>query len=239
MPDRGEAVLALWERGLGHAGWARGDALLQAADEGTAPRTLGERTVGLLKLHAALFGPEIELLSHCPSCDSVAHFTSDCDALIEHLPAAASAEAQCLEVEDVAIEFRLPAIADLTAASIADTDEGFARRVIDRCVLTCTRDGETVPISALPDLVLDALSRRMETLDPGAAVLFALDCPQCAAHWSAPLDVGELVWQKVQVSAERLLLDVDALARAYGWTERDVLNLSPARRAAYLQIVTA
>jgi hypothetical protein len=218
--------------------------LLQESDDITAPRTpggrtLGERTVRLLKLHAALFGTEMELLSHCPSCGSVAHFTSDCEALTEQLPAVASDAAQRLELDDVAIEFRLPVTADIAAASTENTDEGFARRVLDRCVLTCTRDGEDVSVSALPDAVLDALSRRMEMLDPGATVSFALDCPQCATHWNARLDVGQLVWQKVQVSAERLLLDIDVLARAYGWTEEDVLSLSPARRAAYLQIVTA
>ena len=43
----------------------------------------------------------------------------------------------------------------------------------------------------------------------------------------------------MRTAAERLFLDIDALARAYGWTEREILNLPPARRAAYLQIVTA
>jgi hypothetical protein len=89
----------------------------------------------------------------------------------------------------------------------------------------------------MPEPVLDALSRHMETLDPGASVSFALDCPQCATHWQAPLDVGEMLWQKVRAAAERVLLDIDMLARAYGWTEREVLRLSPLRRAAYLQMV--
>ena len=63
--------------------------------------------------------------------------------------------------------------------------------------------------------------------------------PGLRAHWAAPLDTGQLVWQQVRTAAERLLLDIDALARAYGWTEREMLSLPPARRAAYLQIVTA
>jgi hypothetical protein len=33
------------------------------------------------------------------------------------------------------------------------------------------------------------------------------------------------------------LLDVDALARAYGWSEPQVLALSATRRAAYLQLI--
>ena len=37
--------------------------------------------------------------------------------------------------------------------------------------------------------------------------------------------------------AERTLADVDTLARAYGWTEAEVMELSPTRRAAYLQLL--
>ena len=48
-----------------------------------------------------------------------------------------------------------------------------------------------------------------------------------------------VLWQKVRAGAERVLLDIDMLARSYGWTEREVLRLSPLRRAAYLQMATA
>jgi hypothetical protein len=111
--------------------------------------------------------------------------------------------------------------------------------LIERCVLSCSHEGESVPVGQLPVEALDALSRHMEMLDPCATVSFALECPQCATGWNAPLDVGQMVWQKVQAAAERLLLDVDALARSYGWTESEVLSLSPRRRAAYLQLVAA
>jgi len=36
--------------------------------------------------------------------------------------------------------------------------------------------------------------------------------------------------------AEGKLLPADMLARAYGWTEQEVMHLSPTRRAAYLQL---
>jgi hypothetical protein len=79
----------------------------------------------------------------------------------------------------------------------------------------------------------------MEALDPAASVSFALTCPQCATHWDARLDLGHLVWQKVQAAAERLLLDIDTLARTYGWTESEVIGLSPTRRAAYVQMAAS
>ena len=238
------ALLTLWEGALGQSAGARGDALLRASPEGGQPaRTLGERNAGLLDLHARLFGGEIELLSRCPACATVAQFSGSCDALAARMrPGLEAASPFRLQTQGHIVEFRLPDSADIAIACAnegAEDDEDFALDLLERCVLACTREGTNVPVRQLPETVLDALSQHMETLDPGASVSFALDCPQCATHWQAPLDVGELLWQKVRAAAERVLLDIDVLARSYGWTEREVLRLSPLRRAAYLQMVTA
>jgi hypothetical protein len=53
----------------------------------------------------------------------------------------------------------------------------------------------------------------------------------------ATLDPAEFLWAAAEAQARRLLLEVDALARAYGWREPDVLALPPARRRAYLELV--
>jgi hypothetical protein len=68
-------------------------------------------------------------------------------------------------------------------------------------------------------------------------VLVSLDCPECGAGFDADLDPAAFVWAEVEARARRVLIEVDALARAYGWTEADVLALSESRRAAYLAIV--
>lgn len=242
--DDTQALLTLWECALGQPAGVRDDALLRASFEGAEPaRTLGERNARLMELHARLFGREIELLSHCPVCHTVAQFSGNCDALAAQMwPRLDDAPPHRLEAQGHVIEFRMPDSADIAIASADEGDEGdegFTQRLLDRCVRACTCEGTDVPVRQLPVPVLDALSQHMETLDPGASVSFALDCPQCATHWQAPLDVGDMLWQKVRAAAERVLLDIDTLARAYGWTEREVLRLSPVRRAAYLQMVTA
>ena len=73
-------------------------------------------------------------------------------------------------------------------------------------------------------------------LDPAAALSFAVDCPACACQWDAAFDPARSLWSFVQSRAEQTLLDVDALARRYGWNEAEVLALSPTRRRAYLQL---
>lgn len=233
-------LLMLWECGLGRAGWSRADALLEAASGArVTARTPGELNAALVALHARMFGRSMDLLSHCPSCGVVAQFSCDGDTLVQAESDGPATPVFIVEEDNHRVEFRLPEPADLESSGPDESPEAFADRVIARCVLASTRDHVSVPTSELPISVLDAVSQRMEALDPDASLSFALACPECAARWSAPLDLGELVWQKVQAAAEHLLLDIDALARAYGWTEADVLRLSPERRAAYVQMVTA
>ena len=249
----GEALLALWELGIGCAPMLRAEALLAAAEPDAAPPAcLGERNRRLLALQARLFGPALVLTSRCPTCGAVAEFDVDCMALLGRLPPGEPSEVHRLAWASLAIAFRLPRAEDVARAAettahgaIAPPSEGtttadaFAMRLVARCFVSADRDGATVPLEALPPAALDAVSVRMEALDPAARIEFAVDCPECTQRWSAPLDPAAILWRLLQSAAEALLLDVDALARAYGWREADVLALSPTRRAAYLQMVSA
>jgi len=229
------AVLALWERALGLPATARDAALLEVMG-GAAPRTLGERNVVMLRLHARLFGRALALRSHCPECGAAAGFESDCVALAAGLPVAGAAPPYVLETDAHRIEFRLPTAADVAAAAASAAGDEFALRLLDLCVLDCRRGDTRVAVPDLPDRVLESLSSRIEALDPGAALSFVVECPQCAVRWNASFDAGLALWEKIRAAAERVMLEVDALARAYGWTEREVLELSALRRAAYLQL---
>lgn len=228
-----DGLLALWERTLGPSGGVRDDLLLQ----GEPPaRTLGGRNTRLLALHTRWFGAELALLSHCPACAGVVEFAADGERLMAQMAAGDDGAAHCVELLGHQVEFRLPGADDVAAAAAAEDDDTFAQAVLERCVLGCTHDGAPLAVKQLPAPLCEAISQQMEALDPAASLSFAVECPDCATQWDARLDLGQLVSQKLQAAAERLLLDVDALARAYGWTEAEVLALSPVRRAAYLQM---
>lgn len=236
----GHALLALWEGALAQPDALRGDAVLRhACDEDPPALTLGERNLRLGTLHAQLFGRGLDLLSHCPACGTVAQFSGDCAALLDSRAAQGGAPHR-IEADGWVLSFRLPGPVDVQAAAAHGDGNGdvFARHLLERCVLACTCDGEPCAPHDLPLAVLDRLSQRIEALDPAACVSFALACPHCAARWEARLDLGDLLWRKLQAAAERLLLDIDALARNYGWSEYEVIALSPTRRAAYVQMAT-
>ena len=61
------------------------------------------------------------------------------------------------------------------------------------------------------------------------------DCIACGETWTDRLDVVGYVWEEITERARRLLDDVHGLAAHYGWSEREILAMSGARRDAYLR----
>lgn len=219
-------ALSLWERAISRRGVARDEALLDAA-----PTSLSERNRLALQRYAAMFGSRVELLGNCPHCGESVEFDIDVDQCARQLPEDADGRGQwheCVE-EGATVRFRLPTTVDLhVLGDIADADV-FAEALLARC----TEPGLPISLAAR-----EAICRRIEALAPAASVSFALSCPACSGQWNAPLDAMELLWRGLRGHAEQLLADIGLLARAWGWSERDILAMSPVRRAAYLQLAT-
>ena len=93
-----------------------------------------------------------------------------------------------------------------------------------------------MPAAGLSEDVMEAIASRLAAADPLAEVLIDLSCLACRHQWQVLLDIERFLWTKISVLARRLLQEVHALASAYGWTEREILALSPARRQSYLEM---
>jgi hypothetical protein len=234
-----DTLLAIWEVGASVDPKERDCAMLSAQGR-LVPSSLGERNGALFRLRSTLFGKLQQLRCNCPKCTAACDFSVDCDELeraAKPLPDAASA--QRVSCEGYEVSFRVPLAEDVEAAEIAK-GASFEDRLLKRCIMIeegCA--GPSCDVFGLPSRVLEAINNRMEELEPGASISFELACPECGYSWNAPMDVGKVLWSEVQAQAERLFLDIDALARAYGWSEESILALSPTRRAAYLQLVRA
>jgi hypothetical protein len=229
--EREAALLELWDAAAGAAPWERDDILLRAA--GTTTEELGARNAALLGLRARFFGNRWPLAATCPACGASCEFEVDCTEIASRLePAGDGRTVHVLETGDRELHFRLPDANDLREAAREQDARGAAQALLRRCLFDASADD-------LADETVDALSARMEVLAPGAHLAFALDCPDCGRAWQSALEVGDALWSEWRSAAERVLLEVDALARAYGWSESQILALSPVRRAAYLQLVGA
>ena len=241
MPDLSAAArLDLWQAAEWQDPVERALVLAAAADaDPTRPDELaalpvGRRDTRLLALHAALGGRALGATAPCPACGEHAEFEVDPEALL----ARTAEPAPCAPVETsgFSVGWRLPDSVDVAAAAAA-ADAATAERVLlERCVTAAGGPDGEVDAAALPADVRAALARAMAESDPLAEVLVALSCPACETAFAADLDLSAFVWAELRVHAQRLLREVDVLARAYGWTEAEVLALDDRRRAAYLEL---
>jgi hypothetical protein len=234
------ALLGAWERGLGQPPADRALALLAAGLPETrvdelAELSIGRRDARLMALRELTFGQEVTAVVACPNCSERLELTFPLgDVRVtadEEQP-----ERLSLTAEGFEVQVRLPNSHDLAAAARAPDGEAARATLLRRCLLLARRDGVAAGPEKLPPGVAEAIARAMEAADPQANVQLILSCPACLQRGTADFDIGAFFWTEVDAEAERLLRDVAALARAYGWREADVLALSPRRRQLYLEL---
>ncbi len=229
-PPSESELLSLWEQGLARhpidralllCSWARPE----LPGERLAGLPLGVVNTALLRMRARLFGPRIELQVRCEQCGEQLAV----GLVVDELLADADQGDDRGEVDVGAFRFRVPDSRDMASVASELDAEAAALRLLERCCIA--HPGTAVPALAA---MLGDVEARLEAADPIADLRLAVSCEACGHAWNATLDAGALLWDEVRRHAEGLLGQVAALARAYGWTERDVLALSPRRRAAYL-----
>jgi hypothetical protein len=230
-------LLAVWERGLAQPESGRALALHGAARPAADPAELlaapiGAREADLYALRRALFGERMQVVTECAACGEVMEF--DLDA--RSLGAVPDGEPLRVAEDGWVVDLRLPAVADLAAAAAIGDPAEARRTLVTRCTLSARRDGRPVDPDELPDRVLRRVAEAAERADPAAETTLRIGCPECGESTLAELDIAAYLWAELDSWARDLLLDVHLLATAYGWTEPEILALSPLRRGYYLEL---
>ena len=216
-------LLDAWE-----AGWAcnpleQGLAML-AADPGTDPAglaqlSISERERALFALRAALFGTAVEGVSACPRCGT------DVEIAFDHGDLLGTAGAAPDSVSVGGGRYRLPTSADVAAVLAGPADDADLA-LVRRCALPGA-------IEADPDAVAAAWA----AADPVLDIALRLACPECRYEWSEPFDIVSYLWSELDAWCRDTVVEVHDLARAYGWSEPDVLAMTAWRRQCYLGLV--
>lgn len=234
--------LDVWERAAGPGPLARDLALLEGAFPEAGRETLaglgiGRRDAALLEVYRATYGPWLEGVLDCAACGTALELSIDASLLSAgEGPAAPPGGWTAIEVEGYELHFRLPDSADLMATAAAGSPDA-GRAELTARVLRAWRDGEPVAACDLPPRILGEALEAMSAHDPLAETLVDTTCPSCGATCVALLDAGTFLWARIEADARTLLGEVDTLARAYGWSEREILALGARRRGAYLDLV--
>jgi hypothetical protein len=232
------ALLAAWEEGAAQPPIERGLTLLAAAWPETAAGQwaeigIGERDRQLLRLREELFGSRFEATARCPECDERLELTFATQDVFLPPPAMPRAEdGLCIELSGYEVAYRLPTSGDLLAAQA-----GGRGALLERCIRTVRYGGRDADVTGLPEEIAQAVAAGMAQADPQAEVRIEMACPACFHRWSMPFDILSYLWGEIEDWARRLLLEVHLLASAYGWSERDIVAMSPRRRRMYLDMV--
>ena len=233
MNHSSPTVLDLWEAGLQVAPASRAVLLLQATGEDDiSDWSVGRRDRSLLERYCSA-GGTIDATTGCPTCGAAMDVSLDPRRL-----AAGEVRGQVtVEHDGYVVSARPPTVADLHDLPADGDEESMRWFLLERCVGSAARGGERLRARDLPGDVVDVVERALDEADPAADIRLELTCEECRTAWTESLDPVVFAWAVVESSARRLATDVHLLAHSYGWSEQEILALSPFRRHLYLSAV--
>jgi hypothetical protein len=234
-------LFAAWERGLPQDPVQRALTLLamawpeRSADE-WASTIIGERDGYLLRLRDEVFGSEIEATTACATCGERLVLSFTTHSIKAAPPALPAKDGRFgLRINGYQIAYRLPTSADLIA--VTENAEGNGREILLKRCVDVSKNEQPVDPSQLSERVLKLVIEQMAAADPQAEVQIELACPACGHQRSVVFDILSYLWSEIDDWAHRLLIEVHALASAYGWSEAEIMTMSARRRNLYLQMI--
>lgn len=235
-------IIHVWERGQGKPYLEQAMLLLTAAlphvdRDQLADLTIGQRDAVLLALREKTLGPTLQMYDRCAQCSESLEFTvSTSDIRMMEISEEKPAERE-LRRSGYVVRYRLPDSWDLAFVRELGDVARARSQLLQKCILEARYDETAIWPEDLPHEVVIALTEQMEEDDPQADIQFNVRCPTCGFTWQTIFDIVPYLWTEISVAAQRLLIDVHALACAYGWDQDDILAMSAARRRFYLEIV--
>jgi hypothetical protein len=230
-------LMDAWEGASGQHPVDRALTLLSACSgesrQELAALSIGRRDARLLDLYERLFGATLDAFAECPQCGEALEYGLSTHDLLTASPE--SGVPLLLETGDAVWRLRLPDSFDLRAASECSSVEQARKALLQKCVVE--RGLPEMPLDELPESMVERIASRLAEADPQAETLVDLTCCACRHAWQVLFDIEVFLWVKIGAMVRRLIREVDALARAYGWREHDILALSAVRRQAYLEMV--
>lgn len=234
-------LLDAWECGLEEPSYERALTLLATAMPETEAAELeqwsiGRRDASLLQLREILFGQQLVCVATCLHCGTALELdftTTDITAP----PAVRDSLTFSLSTANGEYVVALRPINTVDLRAVANQPHG--GQLLRRSVVQALRNGEPCSADSLPPELSGEIAWRVETADPQAAVQLDLRCAECGYSWAATFDIASFLWSEVDYWAERTLREVHLLASSYGWSEAEILAMTPRRRQRYLDMVTA
>lgn len=212
--------------------------------------SIGDRQTLLLRLRRLMLGNTMQCLLQCPFCAEKMDLQPKVDDLIVQSDADPQLHYQHFVdagIERLCVKFHLPTGKDVEkAAAIARAVPGDASALLaQRCIESVTTVGceldvpKEIEFRDWPNSLLSEVSAQIEQFDPQAEVKLQLVCPACGNRFEEFLDPGGYLVQELAARQRVKYQEVHHLARAYHWSEEEILRMGPRKRQVYLELLAA
>lgn len=188
--------------------------------------TVASRLQGLLAVVRTTRPADLDISARCDRCHEPLSFSLPLEGFLQTPP---SGLLRCQPENDSAFNVRLPTGADQKGwlETGEDNPETLAKTlVVDEQALARWDENH-----------LSAMEQVLEEADPYTALDLESECPYCEAAVSQPLDLESVLLHRLQSALTERLREVHRLARAYHWSESDILALPAQRREFYLACI--
>ncbi|MCC2641067.1 MAG: uncharacterized protein K0S45_1480 [Nitrospira sp.] len=232
------ALIEIWEQGAGRHSIDQALLVLRYACpersfDDLCDWTVGQRDARLLEVRRDTFGDRIDCYAECPACRNGLEFELSCESLLAHRSADGTT-GKTVDYAGSTWELRALNSRDLSVAATAPDARTAREAMLARCVTKRT-DRAVSPVT-WTDALQEALAAGLALMEPLAELLIGLACQACGHVWQSLFDIAAFLWREIVVRSRRLLQEVDVLARAYGWTESDILRMTDQRRRLYVEM---
>lgn len=228
-------LIAVWENGIGKPASDRINDLLEcyqslskSGAQALDQLSIERREQYLLEMRRMLFGRKFSSIASCPSCEEKIQWDMQYSDFVPHEGELPSEESFLFEFDGFRIRYRLPRETDL---ELVTTEE-----IIKNCVSGGLKDGTKVRADQIPTTVLSKLEAEIEKRSPLSSSMINLSCPECDHRWKLHFSVFEFLWMELDQWSRRFLSETGVLAMHYGWSEREIMEMSPVRRSYYLEL---
>ena len=236
-------ILDVADAGAGTDPVGRGSVLLAVTHpeweaEHVSGLVLGERESLLLEIRRATFGDMLGARTVCPACGAGLAVEVPAAWLRREGNPAGSVPSFELKAGPFALTIR-PPDGTVLARAAAEPDVDSSRlALLAGCIVGVVGPAGALELSELPPDVIAAAGEAIVERDPRSEITVALTCISCGHDWAAVFDAGLFLWEELAAMSIRLVDDVDVLARAYHWSEAEILAMSSSRRRRYVERVT-
>ena len=208
--------------------------------------SIGDREHLLTTVCRQLLGDRIDLVARCgdADCGDLTEISLSLDDLIAaepQDPVRETHELMCTGPRDqrLRVAFRLPdgALEEQAGMLAMHHPAAAANLIFESIVVEITdHTGDPVdPASVLPSVRM-AMETALQELDPVLDRHTRISCRACGRSLVAEFDAMTVLMNAI-TSGGDIFRQVDRIARAYHWTEADILSLTAARRQVYLRLV--